>query len=399
MVTPRRPIDCPDQHVDDVVLCPPTELDDLLAWLAEERPTTEPRAFPRGTALPDGRLDLCKQAVGPSGLQRVVERMRPSSGVRHLLLGLNGLGDAGAERLAEGLDGSHLETVFLGCNRIGVEGLSALTPALEANPRLRGLWLKRNPIGDEGARDVARLLRRHESLRTLDLVNTGLGPEGLAEIVEALVEDDRPLERLYLGGNQLGLESAELLARLVSESKLTELFVSANRLGDDGCRVLAEALEGSELRVLSLASNGLGPDGLGFLLPRLGQLHALDLGYVRSTLVLGEAPNRIADVGAREVATFLSRDTTLRRLDLRNNGLTGRGARALEDGLQENETLVELTLGKGVPRRVKRRISEILRRNAATLPDDVLACPPDLLAIQSVYRTHPAPVRERAERS
>src|SRR5262245_59513554 len=46
-------------HVDEhFVPCDVTELNSLLEFLSLGESTTEARAFPRGTLLPDGRLDL-----------------------------------------------------------------------------------------------------------------------------------------------------------------------------------------------------------------------------------------------------------------------------------------------------------------------------------------------------
>ncbi|MFJ9521162.1 hypothetical protein ACIRPK_23300 [Kitasatospora sp. NPDC101801] len=64
------------------------DLTPLLAWLRAGRPTTERIDFPTGTALPDGRLDLCKQDLGPDGAALVTESLPPRG---HLVLADTGL--------------------------------------------------------------------------------------------------------------------------------------------------------------------------------------------------------------------------------------------------------------------------------------------------------------------
>lgn len=388
----RDPIRCPVQHPGDVRPCDPRELDPLLAWLAERTPVERARAFTRGTALPDGRLDLCKQALGPLGLRRVLDSLSPGSGVRHLLLGTNGLGDEGARAVADFVaDGGRLETVFLGCNAIGASGAAALTEALERDAVARALWLKRNPLGDEGALAVARLLRRSTSLRTIDLVDVALGRAGLEAIVRALVEENRTVTRLYLGCNRLDAFVAPLLADLVRGAPgLRSLLLSSNLLGDDGCEQLAAALAvNTTLRTLGLASNGIGPRGAAALAAAVptSRLAVLDLSRARSTAVVGAQPNRLGDEGARVLADMLRGDPPLERLDLRGAGVRGRGARALAEALDANRTVYELRLGKHAPRRVKRRIAAALeaRRPSAATRDDPGAL--DASAIRSVYRT------------
>lgn len=67
----------------------------------------------------------------------------------------------------------------------------------------------------------------------LDLVNTLIGKEGLAALVDALVQEDYPLERLYLSGNFLDESAAGTLAKLLLENRhLQEIYLSVNRLGD-----------------------------------------------------------------------------------------------------------------------------------------------------------------------
>src|SRR5262245_18333753 len=82
------------------VPCNPAELAPLLAFLARGEPAGRRFDFPRGTLLPDGRLDLCKQGVGPAGAAAVAGAVRGHPQVRHLLLGADGLGDGGAEAVA-----------------------------------------------------------------------------------------------------------------------------------------------------------------------------------------------------------------------------------------------------------------------------------------------------------
>ena len=59
-------------------------------------------AFVKGTVTGDGRLDLCKQVVGPSGIGALLDAMRGTRAhVDRLLLGNNLVGDEGARLIAE----------------------------------------------------------------------------------------------------------------------------------------------------------------------------------------------------------------------------------------------------------------------------------------------------------
>jgi hypothetical protein len=58
-------------------------LEPLLTWLRTGQGAARRLDFPIGTALPDGRLDLCKSDLGPAGAKAVVDRHSLRSGRRH----------------------------------------------------------------------------------------------------------------------------------------------------------------------------------------------------------------------------------------------------------------------------------------------------------------------------
>jgi hypothetical protein len=327
----------------------------LLARLADPAPVLAPHPFPLGTLQPDGRLDLCKQALAP----------------------------ASAAALAGTLTGGHrVRTLYLGCNHIDAAGLAPLTRVIATDATVRALWLKRNPIGDDGVRALAEALTANHSVRTLDLTNTGVTAHGIAALVDALLARPAPIERLYAGGNGLGPVAATHLARLLRGGGTRELYLAAGSLGDDGAEILAAAIRAGGTPVtLGLGGNGIGVAGVRALAARLSAIAALDLARPPSSLVLRAAPNAVGDDGAAVLAAALP-GSPLRRLDLRHTGVTGRGARLLLAALTDAGPgrLAQLWLGAGVPRRIKREVAALL----ATVP----AAPPaeDVRAIASVYR-------------
>ncbi|MFJ6479636.1 gala protein [Streptomyces sp. NPDC091682] len=378
-MTQPTPVRCPAIEHPDLPPADPARLDPLLARLAADRPVDTDESFPLGTLRTDGRVDLCKQGLGPAGAARLLPAATASAHARHLLLGTNAMGDAGAVALAEALTGNHgLHTLYLGCNRIGPDGVGSLAGALSDDTTVRALWLKRNPLFEDGARTLAALLRRNTALRTLDLVNTGIGADGVRLLLDALLEREQPLERLFLGGNGLGPDAAPLLAALIRDAGVRELYVPANHLGDGGAAVLASAAADSARPVrLGLGGNGIGAAGARSLAASLDGIEALDLGRAMSERSLGSPGNDPGDEGAYALAAALP-GSPLRRLELRHTGLTGRGAKGLLAAVPADSPLEYVGLGPGLPRRVKRSFTERLR--------PARAAHPDVRAIGSVYR-------------
>ena len=346
------------------------DLKPLLDHLRQDPAVDRETVFPCGTLLPDGRLDLCKQGLGPRGTTGVVDALQGRPFVSSLLLGANALGDDGATAVARLLpDNPELTTVFLGCNGIGPQGVEALARHLAARPNLRGLWLKRNPLGHDGIETLAKAVAVHPSLRTLDLVHTETRGRGLKALVDGLIEHNRSLERLFLDANDLDAEDAEQLARLIrAAGPLRELYIDNNRLGDAGARIVSEAMaevsrrrSDAGLRILGLAGNGLGEAGFRAVAGLLAQdppLRRLFIGKGRSAAVYRTVANR---------------------------GST-RAADELLHALETNTHLERIVLGSGFPR--GREIRAVLGERAR-MSGTVYSLPDDLLAVRSVYRTPP----------
>ncbi|MFJ4061676.1 leucine-rich repeat domain-containing protein [Streptomyces albogriseolus] len=384
-MTQPTPVRCPAIEHPDVPAADPAGLDPLLARLGSERAVEDDETFPLGTLRADGRVDLCKQGLGAAGAALLMPAAAASPHARHVLLGTNAIGDEGASTVARTLadgngphEGHGLHTLYLGCNRIGPDGVTALADALSADDTVRALWLKRNPVTDDGVTALAAMLRRNTALRTLDLVNTGVTAASLRVLLDALTSRPHPVERLFLGGNGLTADSAGLLAALVRDAGVRELYLPANHLGDQGAAVLAAAAADSRHPVrLGLGGNGIGPAGARALADALGGIEALDLGRPMSERSLGAPANATGDDGAHALASALP-GSPLRRLELRHTGLTGRGAKSLLAAVPDDSPLEYVGLGPGLPRKVKRSFSRRLRPTTAAHPD--------LRAIGSVYR-------------
>ncbi|MEV7012619.1 ribonuclease inhibitor [Streptosporangium sp. NPDC051022] len=358
--------------------------EDLLAWLRGGEPVTRRTDFTVGSAMPDGRLDLCKQALGPYGMRLVADALPEGGPVRHLLLGTDGLGDDGAETAAAGATASGASTLYLGCNTITAAGACRITDRLIASPGIvRGLWLKRNPLGPDGGRIVGEAVRT--GLTTIDLVQTGLDAPGAAALVDHLLASGGA-GRLFVGGNPLGPEGARELARLIDADGVEELYVSAAGIGDEGAAILADALRSGRprgLRRLSVASNGIDRTSAAKLVAAAAAagVETLDLGRVRAAGYLGAADNRLGDTGAAHIARTLGETPhRLAHLDLTHTGITSRGALHLLDGARRATSPTRLILGGGMASRVKRELNHL----AAAVP--LLAPHPDVAAIRSVHR-------------
>jgi uncharacterized protein (TIGR02996 family) len=234
-----------------------------------------------------------QQAVGVVDVRRVVWRRRGSLFLEHtqLLAGLvaldlkdNGIGDAGAEALAQSPHLTNLRVLNLGYNWIGDAGARALAQSPHLT-NLRELNLSSSWIREAGAEALAQSPHL-TNLRVLNLSYNGIGDAG----AEALAQSPHltNLRVLNLEFNEIGDAGAVALA-YPHLTNLRELNLSANGIGDAGAEALAQSPHLTNLRVLDLEENGIGDAGAEALAqsPHLTNLRVLNLEF-----------NEIGDAGA-----------------------------------------------------------------------------------------------------
>eukprot|EP00795_Rhopilema_esculentum_P015564 gene15564-6829_t len=168
-------------------------------------------------------------------------------------------------------------------NKIGLEGVAAITDVLTNTNNLKKLVLQGNELDAKAASIIAEGISTNTSLKTLDLSHNWLDEQA----------------GLYLG------------PAIASNEWLEKLDLSWNHLRHKGAFSIALSLkENNTLKVLNLAWNGFGNDG---------------------ALAMGEA---------------LKTNSTLLELDLSNNRITKDGSANLTKGLILNEALQTLRIGQ-----------------------------------------------------
>ncbi|KAJ2942279.1 hypothetical protein O0L34_g15826 [Tuta absoluta] len=228
------------------------------------------------------------------------------------------------------------------CSLTG-DPLLCLVIALKSNSSVRELRLGDNRLGVHDAAQLASLLRLNTLLELLDLSNNQIQDAGCGHIADALCEqaahtptsaaasplspqrymlggsissyDARGLAFLVLWNNQLTRNCAHHLSRALQSQSLCVLNVGRNALGTETVRALGRCSTG-----------GGGPGSGGGALVSLG-LQAARLGP--------DAAKPLAD---------LIVNTSLQRLDLRDNKLGAVGLEAILNAMRESNTLTQIDL-------------------------------------------------------
>jgi len=373
-------IQCPVYPLGDFTPIDPAALDEILAAL----PHSTVGRFETGAITPDRRLDMCKQALGPIGCQRLSSSLNANSPFRAILLGTNGLGDEGAVEIARAsAKCDQLRTLYLGCNGITAKSMHELGAAVE-NGNIEGLWLKRNPVGDAGVLILSDFLERGTGLKILDLTNSGMTDGSLPRLVDAICSGATPLERVYLGCNQLGPNTEPVISRLVSECKtLKGLFLSGNPIGTQSAIKILGNLRKSEQ--FGLVEIGLGDCNLCLeaveALCCCSHWTQIGLGRIPAAKKLNVIKNEIGDAGADVITTWLPTADSILQLDLNHCQITTKGTRALIAASVNHPTLVRLRLDANDVSSAEQLVLQAMHKQRSLKHLDPL-----LLDIKSVFR-------------
>jgi Ran GTPase-activating protein (RanGAP) involved in mRNA processing and transport len=260
------------------------------------------------------------------------ELLANASQLKRLDLSHCGLGDDELEILAEGLaSNSSLNDGLLDLsnNNIGDRGVQALASSLASNGMLLELHLSNNIIGDKGLEMLAAGLIHNRALRVLSISgNTAITDTGVRAISRILQSRTTSgLEKLRLDRINLGDGGGKILADALSINKslvsLSLLCVGGMSIGNEGLRALSVGLSrNSTLRELDLSGNTA--------ITAAG-LHSLKW-YFRSPLCALETlfikSINFGDKGAYALADALARNKSLKRLLFSEGGITSKGWKA-----------------------------------------------------------------------
>lgn len=375
-------------------------------WIQEEKCLK----FNRGAIYTDGRMDLCKQVVGPTWIDKLMDSIVDNTHVKHFLLGNNIIGSVGAKAIKKFLLNQHkpkIETWYLAGNDIDEEGISDIVDGLQYDTDVKELWLKRNPIKSNGMMHIERLLTNNKSIDTLDLHNVAILDDGMKYLVNGLMNNDT-LKKIYLEGNGITEVGVDYLVSyfdyLVSSDKvgITSLWIGMNRLGDLGVEKLVKSLKNYKyLERLCIGSNMISHVGMEHVYEAFknhNKIFLLDVGMYKSTADMGEITNRISDIGADYVAKLIRENNSLQYLSILHNDISNDSMKNICDALQTNNKILFMDfkqyyvgLDSDVYRKIKNKLDEnrkLVNVTDAGLYSRFLKHTKEILHIDSIYRNN-----------
>lgn len=396
-----------------VNVAPLEEFKDLFDYVKSNQPIRvehkddmgEYQKFKRGAIYTDGRIDLCKQVVGPDWIGNLLDSIAYNPEIKHFLLGNNIIGLPGAKAIANFLAlpdrKSRIETWYLAGNAIDTKGIRIICDALKEDTDMKHFWLKRNPLHAEGMKPIAELLEVHPNIETLDLHNTAVFDEGMEYLVEGL-RYNKSLRHLYIDANGITAKGIKPLANYFKTRKeigVTSLWLSMNRLQDEGISILLDSLKSYPyLERLCIGSNR-SSSKLGEMIYNTLSDHKnlimLNLGVYKSTADMGELNNELSTEGAFYMSKFIIKNKSVKSLNLSYTNIPEIGMQKIAHALTQNNIILYLlyTQGSSISNEITKKINNKLKQNnQGKHPDDIsrfVNHSKTVQLIDSIYRNNP----------
>eukprot|EP00177_Eucheuma_denticulatum_P004900 GFKZ01008906.1.p1 GENE.GFKZ01008906.1~~GFKZ01008906.1.p1 ORF type:complete len:459 (-),score=93.13 GFKZ01008906.1:459-1835(-) len=281
----------------------------------------------------------------------------------------NALGAKGIHAVGGLLAGQReLEELYLCNNGLAADAGELISSALlETKPTsLKVLHFHNNLLETAGSVALAPVVENSPSLTDFRFSSLRLGRDGAVRICQALEPRvGLTIVKLNLSDNTFGEEGAEALAKALSHApQLEELLLRDDMLGDDGITKICKLLVNGApvLKVLDVSGNEIGVDGANML----GKL----IGAGRLRVVLAE-DNEMGNTGATRLAKGISDVAVLEELNLSSCEIGGRGGLALARAVGKVEALVKLTLdGNEIPGEAVSEITDCLGEKLGAMDDN-----------------------------
>ena len=377
-----------------VDIAPKEELLDFFTHLANDK-TIDFQQFTRGTVYPDGRMDLCKQVVGPLWIGDLMDSLKTNTKIEHFLLGNNITNTEGGIAIGKFLSephSCHIKTWYLAGSDFNSEAIKYICEGLKNDTDCEALWLKRNPIYADGIIYIADLLKTNNKIKILDLHNCGVGLKQTAynainpyenhlttkgiEILFDSLKTNSSLRHLYLDANALDEKSAPFIADYfrfktqIKEKGITSLWIDMNKFGDEGIKMICESLKDYQyIKRLCIGSTMISEIGMKAVYDAFKNhpnLKVLDLSLYKSTADMGMIPNNISNEGYKYICDLLEEQNNIRYFNISMNNIDNTHMDQITNSLEKNNKIIYFfykQYGQNIEQNVIQKIDKILERN------------------------------------
>ncbi|EGG16096.1 leucine-rich repeat-containing protein [Cavenderia fasciculata] len=169
-------------------------------------------------------LDISSNNLTATSIGELCQALTSNKYIKYLKLENNGIGDSGAEKLANVIknNGCSLKGLYLSDCQITSKGCSILALALESNTLIATLHLNSNPIGNEGISQLVKSLYSNSSIKSISCFFCSISDVGATRVIEYLEAHKKSISNLNIKGNKISPDNQEKINKLLLVKKIKE---------------------------------------------------------------------------------------------------------------------------------------------------------------------------------
>jgi Ran GTPase-activating protein (RanGAP) involved in mRNA processing and transport len=136
-------------------------------------------------------------------------------------------------------------TLYLGHNKIGVEGARVIADMLKQNTHLINIYLSGNNIGDNGLKHIMNALKQNTTLKILSVGTNEITDIGLPYIRDTLMKNKTLIELHFFGNNNITENGYRFIADNIikSNTSLKKMHMFHMHMTRDSTKYINDALE------------------------------------------------------------------------------------------------------------------------------------------------------------
>jgi Ran GTPase-activating protein (RanGAP) involved in mRNA processing and transport len=213
-----------------------------------------------------------------------------------------------------------------------------LSDSLRKNDQVTRLSLRNLELSKQGALIMGPAIKNSTSLLTLELEDCPDSEGHVADVLAMVLFYNRTIQTLHVRGSWDDPSQAFSLGFLLHTATLSELRICHNQIDASLARVIASGLKtNTSLRILDLADNGMDDEAVAEIAAGLAH-NETNVEFVSLDF------NAFGDDGVATLSQMLAVNSTVTELHLFGNRVSAIGAEYLADALRTNETLQSLIL-------------------------------------------------------
>ncbi|KAL4438907.1 hypothetical protein ABPG74_016627 [Tetrahymena malaccensis] len=322
-----------------------------------------------------GCLNLQELQLGVKSSKKIIQLIKNNQKSKcqfsKLLLAKNNLGDEGIQILCNFLNKQHRSSIAhleISNNNLTSVGIKQVVNMVSLNQNIISLDISsydgynRNRLSRSACIVLSQYIAQTEILQFLRMQNCCIGPQGLFSLSKGFAAN-KSIISLDISKNDIGKDCSQCFESILSHSKIMELNLRGNFLGDQSITKIGELLKPGlkmcVINILDISNNKLTSDGINNFFESIQKNQYLERLTLDQNNLRGGLPEIIQYMQentnitylsmvdcciypevVESIATGLSRNSSLKTLNLSKNFVKDEGAEMIAQSMKYDPNLI-----------------------------------------------------------